>query len=163
MRWTSSVNPYGHAAIRYSLTTPSAIPGEPDHHQQIVMNIVGVKGAKMCNFMSPDEYSLVFRVLYSSTYLSERYSEKALNLLSQAHYKGALVAGVPAGITVAHKFGDTTVANSPELHDCGVVYVPNDPYLICVMTKGSSFAGLQDTIKSVSANTYQQFTAINSK
>lgn len=115
------------------------------------------------NFMSPDQYALVFRVLFSSTYLSERYSEKALGLLSQAHYKNALVAGVPAGITVAHKFGDTTVSGSPELHDCGIVYLPNHPYLLCVMTKGANFAGLQTSIQAVSAAAYAQFSSLNSK
>ena len=113
------------------------------------------------NFMSVDNYALIFRVLYGSTYLSSRYSEQALNLLAQAQYKEGIVAGVPANLKVAHKFGVTTVpatATSPaanELHDCGIVYYPNNhPYLVCVMTEGNDFGQLQQTIKDVSATTY---------
>ena len=114
-------------------------------------------------FITPDQYAMVFRVLYSSTYLSERYSEKALGILAQAHYKDALTAGVPSGITVAHKFGVTTVlaaTSTPqmnELHDCGIVYYPNHPYLMCVMTAGNSFGPLQSDIAALSKTAYGQF------
>jgi beta-lactamase class A len=113
------------------------------------------------NFMTVDNYALVFRVLFGSTYLSDRYSEQALGLLAQAHYKAGLAAGVPATLQVAHKFGVTTLpatAATPstnELHDCGIVYYPNNhPYLLCVMTEGNDFAKLQQTLKDVSAVSY---------
>jgi beta-lactamase class A len=115
------------------------------------------------NFMNPAEYSLVFRVLYSATYLSERYSEKALRLLTEANYKGGLNAGIPSDIEVAHKFGDTTASGLAELHDCGIVYLPQNPYLLCVMTKGKDFASLQDTIASISKIVYQEFQETVSK
>ena len=113
--------------------------------------------------MSVDEYSIVFRILYGSTYLSERYSEQALEILSQAHYKGGIVAGVPQNVAIAHKFGVTTVAASTnvplrhQLHDCGIVYYPNGPYLICIMTEGNDFGQLQLAIKEISASAYQWF------
>jgi beta-lactamase class A len=119
------------------------------------------------DFMSVDQYATVFRVLYGSTYLSERYSEQALDLLSQAHYKGGLVAGVPEGLTVAHKFGITTQATTTtttqihQLHDCGIVYYPNNPYLICVMTAGKDFGTLQSSIKDISAAAYQWLDGYN--
>lgn len=110
-------------------------------------------------FMSVDDYSVVFRVLFGSTYLSENYSEKALGLLSQAKYRTGIVAGVPSNFTVAHKYGImATVAASatnPEyLHDCGVVYFPNHPYLLCIMTKGQNLVTQQTSIKNISAATY---------
>jgi beta-lactamase class A len=113
------------------------------------------------NFMSVDNYAMVFRVLYGSTYLPARYSERALELLSQVQYTNGIVAGVPQGIAVAHKFGVSTIpANGStlaanELHDCGIVYYPNHPYLLCVMTQGQSFADLQQTIVNISGATYQ--------
>lgn len=113
------------------------------------------------NFMTVDNYALVFRVLYGSTYLSNRYSEQALALLTQAQYKSGIVAGVPASLAVAHKFGVTTIpaaATGPavnELHDCGIVYYPQGhSYLLCVMTEGQDFAQLQQAIKDISAASY---------
>jgi beta-lactamase class A len=116
-------------------------------------------------FMTPEQYGMIFRVLYSSTYLSERYSEKALGVLAQAHYKEGLVAGVPHSVGVAHKFGVTTVpaaTSTPklnELHDCGIVYYPAHPYLLCIMTAGSSFGSLQSDIEALSKTAYEQFDA----
>ncbi len=114
------------------------------------------------DFLSVEQYSLIFRVLYSTTYLTPRHSQQALDLLSRAHYTSGLVAGVPKGVTVAHKFGVTTdpatrtTPAEPELHDCGIVYYPGHPYLMCVMTRGSDFASLQSVIKQLSGVAYQQ-------
>jgi beta-lactamase class A len=111
------------------------------------------------DFMSPRAYSLVFRTLYNSTYLSRDVSEKALELLSRTTFSKGIVAGVPAGMMVAHKFGERTdiVAGHPvlrELHDCGIVYVPDNPYLLCVMTKGSDFESLASVIADISHAAY---------
>ena len=123
------------------------------------------EGTKVTDFLSVEQYSLIFRVLFSTTYLTPADSQRALDLLSRAQYTLGLVAGVPPGIVVAHKFGDTTdpaTATSPampELHDCGIVYYPDHPYLLCVMTRGSSFASLQALIQKISTTTYQQTLA----
>jgi len=109
------------------------------------------------DFMSPALFSRVFRVLYNSTLLSHSLSNQTLQLLSETNFTGGLVSGVPASTTVAHKFGErtfTTTTGTPlshELHDCGIVYYPHDPYFICVMTKGQSFPALQKIISDISA------------
>ena len=108
--------------------------------------------------ISPKMYSLFFRVLYNATYLNRAFSERAVNLLLQADFADGLVAGVPIGTEVAHKFGEasTTIdtVTGFELHDCGVVYLPNHPYFLCVMTKGISVSDLEETIRSISQRTY---------
>ena len=112
------------------------------------------------NFMSVDEYGMVFRVLFGSTYLSERYSEKALGFLAQSKYTDGIVAGVPSNLTVAHKYGVLTVpktattTTSTELHDCGIVYYPKHPYLLCIMTSGNNLAAQQTALKDISATAY---------
>ena len=116
-------------------------------------------GAQLADFMTVDQYSMVFRVLYSSTYLGRKYSDQALSLLSKAAYKNGIVAGVPNGTVVAHKYGysvgQSTEHTTPlELHDCGVVYYPGNPYLLCVMTKGTTLDGLQSTIRDISSVTW---------
>jgi beta-lactamase class A len=103
-------------------------------------------------------YSSLFRILYSSAYLSRSNSEKALALLAKSTYKDALVAGIPEHIEVAHKFGERFDENGPlkELHDCGIVYFPENPYSLCVMTRGTDFAKLTTTIKTISKLVYEE-------
>jgi len=114
------------------------------------------------DFMSPKTYSEIFRTLYSSTYLSRNISEQALQLLTYTHFNQGLAAGVPSGTIVAHKFGEHTSVDasgqliSHQLHDCGIVYYPTDPYLLCIMTRGSDFSHLEITISTISQITYQQ-------
>jgi beta-lactamase class A len=67
------------------------------------------------------------------------------------------VAGVPAGISVANKFGERELADGTrQLHDCGIVYHPERPYVLCVMTKGASFEQLSRTVADVSQLVYRE-------
>ncbi len=108
-------------------------------------------------------FSSVFHLLYNATYLSPEMSAKALEYLSQSAFTDGLVAGVPSTTPVAHKFGERTI-ESPEgigtttnqLHDCGIVYYPQNPYLLCVMTKGPDFKNLSNTIKDISRMVYEE-------
>jgi beta-lactamase class A len=118
------------------------------------------------DYISPGNFSRFFRTLYNSTYLNEEYSQKALDILSRVDFKQGLVAGVPNGITVAHKFGETPDVDQKgqvaayELHDCGIVYYPGHPYILCVMTKGPSYDSLKNVIKDISLATYQNIESL---
>lgn len=108
------------------------------------------------NIITVKDYSSFFRILFNSSYLEEKMSEKALNILSKTQYYKGLVAGLPQNITVSHKFGERQFLPSHEkqLHDCGIVYLPNKPYLICVMSRSTSFDYAANFIKEVSAAVY---------
>ncbi|MBN2567737.1 serine hydrolase [Candidatus Woesearchaeota archaeon] len=83
---------------------------------------------------SAKEYSNVFRSLYYSSYLKRSSSQLFLSLLSDTNFNDGIAAGVPQDVTVAHKIGFWIIGS--EHHDCGIVYHPNRPYILCVMTKG---------------------------
>ena len=117
--------------------------------------------------MTPKIYSYVFRILYNATYLSKAMSQYALALLSTTDFSQGIKAGIPASVPSAQKFGERTVFNANptmgtttlafrELHDCGVVYYPQNPYLLCVMTKGNDFGKLSKIISDISAMAYQE-------
>ena len=114
------------------------------------------------DFVTASNFSFFFRVLYSSTYLNEEYSEKALEVLNKTNFSDGIVAGVPQGVAVAHKFGLATIKPkdiviSRELNDCGIVYNQKNPYLLCVMTKSSaSLADIEAVIQRISALAYQE-------
>ena len=112
------------------------------------------------DFISPKSYSVILRTLYNGTYLTHFLSESALGLLTSTKFDGGIVSGIPKGITVAHKFGEyTNIARDQsvvwkELHDCGIVYYPNHPFLLCIMTKGQEFNQLEDVISAISSKAY---------
>ncbi len=110
------------------------------------------------DFISVQQYGTFFRILYNASYLSKAYSEKALSLLSQVQFRDGLVAGVPKNIRVAHKFGErnSNITGELQLHDCGIVYYPKHPYLLCVMTRGIHFSQLASVIKDISKITYEE-------
>jgi len=109
--------------------------------------------------LTVDQYVIFLRVLYNASYLSKEMSERALDLLTKIEFRQGLVEGVPSEIPVAHKFGERIWENiSPgkELHDCGIIYYPGRPYLLCIMTRGDSFEYLDDSIKETSRVVYEE-------
>ncbi len=114
------------------------------------------------DYMTVAEYASFFRILYNASYLNKGLSEKALQYLSEVDFKQGLVAGVPPGTVVAHKFGEKLTGSTGEikqLHDCGIVYYPAHPYLLCIMTRGTSFEYLDDSIREISSLVYREVDA----
>ncbi len=107
------------------------------------------------DFASSRNIGSFFRVLYNATYLNQEMSEKALMTLSEANFDKGLVAGVPSDIVVAQKFGEREFETVKELHDCGIIYFPKHPYILCIMTKGKDFNELTGVIKEISKLTYE--------
>jgi beta-lactamase class A len=130
--------------------------------QQRVLADLGFDAARMelgGRTLTAKDYGRFFRILYNASYLSRPLSELALALFAESTFKDGLVAGVPAGTVVAHKFGERgEQADSGEqrlqLHDCGIVYFPSRPYLLCVMTEGSDYRTMAGAIARVSGQVY---------
>lgn len=104
------------------------------------------------------DYATFFRVLFNASYLTRDNSVKALSYLLKSEFKEGLVAGVPDTIPVAHKFGERIWDDTKEhqMHDCGIVYYPGYPYLLCVMTRGTDFDQLRYTIRGISKFVYDE-------
>lgn len=103
------------------------------------------------------DYGSFFRLLYNATYLTPERSEYALALLADSTYTRGLVGGVPEGTKVAHKFGERGYGDGIlQLHDCGIIYAPGKPYMLCVMTRGDSLQELEGTIAGISRIVYER-------
>ncbi len=97
------------------------------------------------------DYASFFRILFNSSYLNKKDSEYALQLLTQVNFKNWLVAWVPSDIKVAHKFWEYAFDwDLKQIHDCGIIYYPNHPYLLCVMTRWDTYPHLENIISSIS-------------
>lgn len=103
--------------------------------------------------LSAKDYSNMFRSLYYSNYLRRPFSQLAIEILTETEYKNQLVAGVPNNITVAHKYGMDFP--SELYHDCGIIYLPEKPYFLCVMSKGNTFEESNKIISEVSKMVYE--------
>ncbi len=109
--------------------------------------------------MSVQTYASFFRILFNASYLSPQHSEQILAYLTDTDFNRGIVAGVPSDVTIAHKFGELeTPEGIRQLHDCGIVYAPQNPYVLCVMTQGKDFKKLERFLQSVSRLTYTQVT-----
>jgi len=114
------------------------------------------------HLLTAHSYAGLFRVLYNSTYLSRQYSEKALQLLSQSEHAEGLRAGLPPGTTAATKFGEWGSGPDPDIvqfHEFGIVYHPQRPYLIGVMTRGRRGGDLNRVLREISRITYEAVDA----
>jgi beta-lactamase class A len=100
--------------------------------------------------ISAQEYSSILRALYFSSVLDKDDSEKILELLTQTDFTSMLPAGVPNTVKVAHKIG---LIDKELYNDCGIIYVPNRPYTLCVIAKGST-ATATARIKRISQMVY---------
>jgi beta-lactamase class A len=76
-------------------------------------------------------YSSVLKGLYFSAYINRDHSQEVLQFLSESSATNRLTKNLPKTVQVAHKIGVYN-ANWAE-SDCGIVYVPKRPYVLCVM------------------------------
>ncbi|MGE5392703.1 MAG: serine hydrolase [Candidatus Saccharibacteria bacterium] len=105
--------------------------------------------------ISVKNYSTFFRILFNSSYLSQYYSEKALEILADTEFDSGIRQGVPKEIAVAEKFGERQATEDEvSLHACGIVYYPKHPYLLCMMTSGKNYDRLSSAIKTISETVY---------
>ena len=103
--------------------------------------------------LSVRSFAKFFRVLFNASYLTKRSSEQLLSLLSRSSFRSGIASGVPDGVAVANKYGQQELGprgEIKELHDCGIVYYPKSPYLLCIMTKGERFEGNAAAIQEIS-------------
>lgn len=105
-------------------------------------------------------YAAALRALFNVSYLDSASSNTVLSLLVQSTFSQGLASGVPSGVKVAHKFGEGTGTDSSgkiltyTLNDCGIIYKPDQPFILCVMTEGSDFSSMEATIQDITRTVY---------
>lgn len=108
-------------------------------------------------FMTSAEYSRFMRAIFNGGYLTKSNSEFALNLLTTSTFNEGIKKGIPNSITVAHKFGEAGDNAEQQLHESGIVYLANKPYLITIMSRGNSQNLLELFLQSISSKVYDSF------
>lgn len=122
-------------------------PDFDDVYQGLDINInIASQGA----ILNVRNYSSILKALYFASVLTRDDSQKILSYLSMTDFNDKLVAGIPNGVTVAHKIG---VIDPDSYRDCGIVYVPNRPYILCMISHGTEKQA-QQRMKEVSRMVY---------
>jgi beta-lactamase class A len=119
---------------------------------------------KQEDFLSLNAFAAFYRVLYNSSYLSEEMSEKALRYLSKSSLRSNMASAVPPNIEIACKQGERTISASNEgeqqeiqqLHEFGIIYHPNRPFLLGVMTQGNNVERLAKVIRDITRLVYDE-------
>ncbi len=109
------------------------------------------------------EFASFFRILYNASYLTNAGSEAVLNLLSRVTFNKWITGKLPKDVKVAHKFweriytekdGSGNEVIKSQLHDCGIIYYTDNPYLLCMMTRGDSLDELSMMTQDISKMIY---------
>lgn len=86
------------------------------------------------NTTSVRDLNNFYEKLYRNAYLGKEYDEKMIKIMSTVQNTSKLPSQLPKGTVVAHKTGAITAHE----HDAGIVFGPNNDFLISVLTKGAS-------------------------
>jgi beta-lactamase class A len=117
------------------------------------------------DYLSLSAHAAFFRVLYNASYLNREMSEKALSHLSRASvFKSGIAAAIPHDTEVASTFCERGVRTNDvdeeeelkQAHEFGIIYYPNRPYIIGIVTKGNDFKKLEKVIRDISRLVYDE-------
>jgi beta-lactamase class A len=102
--------------------------------------------------LSAKRYSIIFRSLYNSSYLSEENSQKLLSYLSQTPFKEYIQSALPQDVVFVHKIG---ISEDEKVYlDSGVAYLKNRPYILTIMVKDKSDDKSKEIMKDISGKVY---------
>ena len=107
--------------------------------------------------VGPRAYSSVLKCLYLSCYNSKENSQQILEYLTQSTFENRIAKNIPKQTKVAHKIG-TYLTNTQ--NDCGIVYLNNNNYLLCIMVEGKDPVASQ-VIAELSGIIYQKLNSMS--
>lgn len=83
------------------------------------------------NIITAKDLAKLLEWIYKGQLISQQDSLKMLEILKRQQVKGRLDLYLPGDVVIAHKAGDLDRVE----HDAGIVYLENNEYILCVLTK----------------------------
>lgn len=118
------------------------------------LGLPGVEKTQMNYEMNAIECTKLLRVLFNSSILKPESSEFALQLLTQSGYNAGIAKYIDPSVKIARKFGERVYAGNQQLHETGIFYYKDRPYILTVMTKGPDNLALPAVLADVSQMVY---------
>jgi beta-lactamase class A len=120
--------------------------------QRVMMDSQAAKEGRE-NISTPNDVLLILEKLYRGTLLNKQACDDMLAIM-KLDKEGALKNGIPANVAIANKGGDIEGVRV----DAGIIFLENNPYIICVMTKMLlNDADGPNIITAISRETYNYF------
>jgi beta-lactamase class A len=94
--------------------------------------------------ITAQSYSSILKCLYFACYNSKQDSQEILQYLTESSFNNRLTEYLPDSLKVAHKIG---TFSKEYQSDCGIFYVPERNYLLCIMVKGNDPEASQSIAK----------------
>lgn len=117
-------------------------------------NNYGLYNGTGSNVTTVKDCGKLLESIYRGTCVSKSASKKMLKHLKGQQRRSKIPAGVPSGVTVANKTGET----DDTTHDVAIVYSKGADYIICVMGNCPGYAwSASSYITRLSRMTYQYF------
>jgi beta-lactamase class A len=107
-------------------------------------------------FIGAEDYSAMLKCLYFACYTNKDDSQAILSLMTQSKFDNRLKLYLPNDAVVAHKIG---TFEQQAQSDCGIFYVENRNYLLCVMGLGGD-KEVSRKIGDISQIVYKYITSI---
>jgi beta-lactamase class A len=107
--------------------------------------------------ITAQEYVSILKALYFGSVLNNDDSEYILSLLTKTDFNNLIPSGVPSTILVAHKIG---LVNKEIYEDCGIVYLPQKPYALCMVSKSNAKVA-QQRMYNLSHMVYQYVAGLS--
>jgi beta-lactamase class A len=110
-------------------------------------------------------YASYFRILFNASYLNEEMSEKALRYLARSAFRNGMASGIPSDSNIASKAGERVIktVNSEgvpvevlQLHEFGIIYHPERPFLLGITVRGGDFQDLARVIRDITKLVYSE-------
>ncbi len=103
-------------------------------------NADGLETSDKPNETCASDVGHMLESIYRGKCVSKQASEKMLDLLKQQHWRGKIPSGVPYGVEVANKTGDTEDYS----HDAAIVYSEGADYILVIMSENPKVSFQQD-------------------
>jgi len=116
--------------------------------EELDINLIATNTSQ--TMLGAQAYSSMLKCLYLSCVNTYKDSQQILEWMSESNSPPRLRAVLPENVKVAHKYGTSGGASES---DCGIVYIPKRPYIICVMVASDADTA-NNVIQEVSKKVY---------
>ncbi|MEW5799176.1 MAG: serine hydrolase [Bacteroidota bacterium] len=123
--------------------------------QRVMMDYQAAKEGRE-NISTPKDVLTILEKLYSGTLVNKQSCDDMIAIMKMGK-GGSIKDGIPADVEIANKAGDVEGVRV----DAGIVYLENNPYIICVMTK--MLLNENDGAKIIAAISKETFNYIERK
>ena len=108
----------------------NGLPNTKQYHGlQPSTNYEGLAWHEGSNQTCASDVGHCLEMIYRGKCVNEEASEKILDMLGKQHWRGKIPAGIPYGVFVANKTGDTYDVS----HDAAIVESPCEDYILVLM------------------------------